>query len=319
MVVNKLTTTTSRFTYTTSLSMATGVVALLFLLFLDVRCSDAQVSSYNSNDNYRYYYGRFSPTLAVVVVVIAATFFFLALLAIYVRRCGGGNYLASTFFLGAAGGEGSESLSRGLGLSPEAMEKLPIMRYEEAKGGLLPMDCAVCLSGFEDDDQLVRLLPRCGHLFHADCITAWLASHVTCPICRDNLAQLPAETTTAGTPQDHVAIMVGQAEEAIELERLGRQRQESRSGRRPQTWFPRSHSISRSVTARPTPDMDVYRFVIAERNQWPSVFLRSLSASLPAWAARRRGVEEGESSRGGRSAAALDDGSSSTSFPSSQA
>lgn len=284
MVVTYKLTATSRFTYTTSLSMATGVVALLFLLFLDVRCSDAQVSSDNRNENHRYYYGRFSPTLAVVVVVIAATFFFLALFAVYVRRCSGGNDLASTFFLGAAGGEGGESLSRGLGLSPEAMEKLPIVRYEEAKGGLLPMDCAVCLSEFEDDNELVRLLPRCGHLFHADCITAWLASHVTCPVCRDNLAQLPAETTTAGAPQHHVAIGVGEAEEAVELERLGRQRQEarSRSGRRPQSWFPRSDSTSRSVTARPTPDMDVYRFVIAERNQWPSVFLRSLSASLPA-------------------------------------
>ncbi|KAG6470907.1 E3 ubiquitin-protein ligase ATL6-like [Zingiber officinale] len=302
--------------------MATGMVALFFLLLLNVRCSDAQVASDNRNDNYHYYYGRFSPTFAVVIVVIAATFFVFALFAIYVRRCSGGDDFASTFLRGGAGGEGRESLSRGLGLSPEAMEKLPIVSYAEAKGGSLPMDCAVCLSEFVDDAELVRLLPRCGHLFHEDCITAWLASHVTCPVCRDNLAQLPAETTTAGSSQDHLAIVVREAEEAVELERLGRQRQEarSRSGRRPPTRFSRSHSTSHSMTVRtPTPDMDVYLFVMAERNQWPSVLLRSLSASSPAWSARRRGVEEGESSRGGSSGAALDDGSSSTSFPPSQA
>ncbi|XP_074572196.1 E3 ubiquitin-protein ligase ATL31-like [Curcuma longa] len=304
--------------------MATGMVALLFLLVLNVRCSDAQVASDNRNDNYRYYDGRFSPTMAVVVVVIAATFFFFALFAIYVRRCSGGDDFASTFFRGAAGGEGGESLSRGLGLSSEAMEKLPIVRYAEAKGmkgGPLPMDCAVCLSEFVDDDELVRLLPRCGHLFHADCITAWFASHATCPVCRDNVAQLPDETTTAGASQDHVAIVAGEAEEAVELERLGRQRQEARSssGRMPPTWFQLSHSTSHSVTVRPTPDMDIYLFVMAETNQWPSVFLRSLSTSLPALAARRSEVEEGESSRGGRSAATLDDGSSSTSLPPSQA
>lgn len=59
-------------------------------------------------------------------------------------------------------------------------------------------DCSVCLAQFEGDDQL-RLLPACAHAFHAACIDAWLATNLTCPLCRasirltaDDLASLPS-------------------------------------------------------------------------------------------------------------------------------
>ncbi|MBA0673838.1 hypothetical protein Goari_015464 [Gossypium aridum] len=44
-------------------------------------------------------------------------------------------------------------------------------------------ECAVCLSVFEDGDD-VRQLPRCKHSFHAPCIDMWLYSHFDCPLCR---------------------------------------------------------------------------------------------------------------------------------------
>ncbi|KAL9676133.1 hypothetical protein QQ045_004346 [Rhodiola kirilowii] len=43
--------------------------------------------------------------------------------------------------------------------------------------------CAVCLSVFEDGEDL-KHLPRCKHSFHAQCIDMWLYSHLDCPICR---------------------------------------------------------------------------------------------------------------------------------------
>ncbi|XP_021742843.1 E3 ubiquitin-protein ligase ATL6-like [Chenopodium quinoa] len=47
-------------------------------------------------------------------------------------------------------------------------------------------ECVVCLGVFEENEML-RLLPKCGHVFHVDCIDTWLRSHATCPFCRANL------------------------------------------------------------------------------------------------------------------------------------
>ncbi|CAN6300983.1 unnamed protein product [Urochloa humidicola] len=46
-----------------------------------------------------------------------------------------------------------------------------------------PVECAVCISELRDGDT-GRVLPRCGHRFHAECVDRWFQSHVTCPLCR---------------------------------------------------------------------------------------------------------------------------------------
>ncbi|XP_027357275.1 E3 ubiquitin-protein ligase ATL31-like [Abrus precatorius] len=80
------------------------------------------------------------------------------------------------------------------GIDPHVLATFPIMPYSAVKhlktGQNAALQCAVCLGEFTDADAL-RLLPKCSHVFHPDCIDAWLASHVTCPICR---AKLKPET-----------------------------------------------------------------------------------------------------------------------------
>lgn len=54
------------------------------------------------------------------------------------------------------------------------------------------MDCAVCLSEFEEGET-GRVLPKCNHSFHIDCIDMWFQSHSTCPLCRAPVEAPPVQ------------------------------------------------------------------------------------------------------------------------------
>ncbi|KAK4415948.1 E3 ubiquitin-protein ligase [Sesamum alatum] len=47
--------------------------------------------------------------------------------------------------------------------------------------------CSICLGEFVCGEA-VKILPRCKHMFHEDCIDAWLpVRSVNCPVCRDRI------------------------------------------------------------------------------------------------------------------------------------
>ncbi|KAK4432121.1 RING-H2 finger protein ATL78 [Sesamum alatum] len=46
-------------------------------------------------------------------------------------------------------------------------------------------ECAVCLSEFAGGER-IRVLEKCGHGFHVQCIERWLVSCSSCPTCRAN-------------------------------------------------------------------------------------------------------------------------------------
>lgn len=79
---------------------------------------------------------------------------------------------------------------------------LPLFSFGSVTGNLTAIDCAVCLSKFEQHDQL-RLLPLCCHAFHSDCIDMWLVTNQTCPLCRSNVnpaeADVLSKVLTAAT------------------------------------------------------------------------------------------------------------------------
>ncbi|KAK7858172.1 putative ring-h2 finger protein atl49 [Quercus suber] len=55
---------------------------------------------------------------------------------------------------------------------------------------LLFLACTVCLAEFHGED-ILRILPYCGHSFHVTCIDIWLQQHSTCPVCRISLREFP--------------------------------------------------------------------------------------------------------------------------------
>ncbi|KAF8653228.1 hypothetical protein HU200_062685 [Digitaria exilis] len=242
----------------------------------------AQTPSLPSREDDSGHDQEVSTAMVALLAAVVAVFVFIAVSTIYLRHCTGYNYNIDAAGRSPAGDDAafSSSLSwwhrhrrrrRGSsrGLDAEAIEAFPTMTYAEAKalrvgkqgGGAL--ECAVCLSEFEDGDKLRLLLPKCSHAFHPDCIAQWLAGHVTCPVCRCNLqpsyheehtsisndgeqaasfqATIPlassvSSETAAAAWQDGgslpVAVVIDVVtEEEMELQRIGTQRRAMRSSR----------------------------------------------------------------------------------------
>eukprot|EP00268_Persea_americana_P015325 TRINITY_DN1701_c0_g1_i1.p1 TRINITY_DN1701_c0_g1~~TRINITY_DN1701_c0_g1_i1.p1 ORF type:complete len:295 (-),score=38.90 TRINITY_DN1701_c0_g1_i1:412-1296(-) len=71
------------------------------------------------------------------------------------------------------------------GLDSAVLRSLPVFVFS-SKTHQDSLECAVCLSEFEDGEK-GRLLPKCNHRFHIDCIDMWFHSHSACPLCRSDV------------------------------------------------------------------------------------------------------------------------------------
>uniref|UniRef100_J3MTG2 RING-type E3 ubiquitin transferase n=1 Tax=Oryza brachyantha TaxID=4533 RepID=J3MTG2_ORYBR len=136
-----------------------------------------------------------SPSILLIILILAVIFFVSGLLHLLVR-----------FILRPAprdpgdadSGDANVTAFQGqlqqlfhlhdAGVDQSFIDTLPVFLYGAVVGAGRkdPFDCAVCLCEFADDDRL-RLLPKCSHAFHVDCIDTWLLSHSTCPLCRRSL------------------------------------------------------------------------------------------------------------------------------------
>ncbi|KAK4353635.1 hypothetical protein RND71_025829 [Anisodus tanguticus] len=83
---------------------------------------------------------------------------------------------------------GGWSLERGLnGLEPHAVANFPTKKYsDEFFTCAEDTQCTVCLAEYRKED-ILRILPLCGHYFHATCIDIWFQQQSTCPVCRFSL------------------------------------------------------------------------------------------------------------------------------------
>ncbi|KAK9269008.1 hypothetical protein L1049_000776 [Liquidambar formosana] len=161
-----------------------SAVVLLFLpLFFHVAAQSPSIAEYDatSQDSVT----AFKPSLAVVIGILSIMFALTFILLIYAKFC----------HRAPAPVHGDEQNLQGLirsrsqfsGIDKTAIESLPFFRFSSLKGSREGLECAVCLSKFEDT-EILRLLPKCKHAFHIDCIDQWLEKHSSCPICRHKIS-----------------------------------------------------------------------------------------------------------------------------------
>ncbi|KAK3154240.1 hypothetical protein QOZ80_2BG0188050 [Eleusine coracana subsp. coracana] len=92
------------------------------------------------------------------------------------------------------------NVERGIrGLEPSVVTSFPTVKLSDGtprSPGQEESQCTVCLEEYAAKD-VVRVLPACGHAFHAACIDAWLQHHPTCPVCRASLRATKKNHTAA--------------------------------------------------------------------------------------------------------------------------
>ncbi|KAB8087588.1 hypothetical protein EE612_011930 [Oryza sativa] len=211
--------------------------------------------------------------VSTVITVVIGVFFVLVFVCVIVNQCCDCDSSA-----GAGAGQGQSSAARRRrGLDPAAVAAIPVVPYAEVRkhrsGGGGALECAVCLTVFDDGDDL-RLLPQCSHAFHPDCIDPWLEGHVTCPLCRANLEKQPAPSPPAVEFSSSPAAAAAAAEEsrtpeaaAVRVEEVAEASDEEETRRREEeaveleslravrraARMPRSNSTGHSLCALPAP------------------------------------------------------------------
>ncbi|KAI6692482.1 hypothetical protein NL676_020192 [Syzygium grande] len=209
------------------------------------------------------------------------------------------------------------------GLNPAVIKTFPTVIYSAVKGHKISeasLECAVCLSNFKDDETL-RLIPKCNHVFHPDCIDKWLASHTTCPVCRANLTSQLAGGSASQLPESGTELPQVQVTVEAALPKGGAPERSPREGQReriqpPDLWdknesgsfnnrnrtggldrirrLPRSHSTGHSLVR---PSEDTERFTLRMSAEVSKQLMDRPGPVLPLEGCSRRGYRCGASRR----------------------
>ncbi|XP_062226583.1 E3 ubiquitin-protein ligase Os04g0590900-like [Phragmites australis] len=140
----------------------------------------------------------FSPLVIAIIGVLAIAFLLVSYYTFFSRYCGTfGSFRGRVFGSNSAsdarsGGhrqsrsQESWNVSPSSGLDETLISKITLCKYKRGDAFVHTTDCSVCLGEFRDGESL-RLLPKCSHAFHQQCIDKWLKSHSNCPLCRANI------------------------------------------------------------------------------------------------------------------------------------
>lgn len=112
---------------------------------------------------------------------------------------------------------------RTVGLRQSIISSITVCKYKRGEGLVEGAECSVCLNEFEEDET-VRLLPKCSHAFHIHCIDTWLRSHTNCPMCRAPIVKntvltpLPEPTAIHSTPGEETPGEISQSSRGSDSE-----------------------------------------------------------------------------------------------------
>ncbi|KAG4929725.1 hypothetical protein AAZX31_17G066100 [Glycine max] len=146
---------------------------------------------------------KVSPSILLIIIILAIVFFISGLLHLLVRFLWRPQTREPDELDNVTALQGQLQQLFHLhdaGVDQSFIDTLPVFLYKAIIGlKKYPFDCAVCLCEFEPEDKL-RLLPKCSHAFHMECIDTWLLSHSTCPLCRASLLPDQFSATNACSP-----------------------------------------------------------------------------------------------------------------------
>ncbi|KAD4384608.1 hypothetical protein R6Q59_011251 [Mikania micrantha] len=152
-----------------------------------------------------------SPHVTIILTTVILVLFFIGFFMIYFCRCFMQNVFHTWNSRHNPPGTHITSITGTCqpGLDPSVIRSFPTFIYSNVKDfrrESYGLECAICLCEFEDDNVL-RLLTKCCHVFHQECIDLWLESHKTCPFCRRSLEtpiSSPQKSPITSTPMHEI-------------------------------------------------------------------------------------------------------------------
>lgn len=120
------------------------------------------------------------------------------------------------------------------GLEESVIRSIPVFQFKKEGGNKVGFgnnkisfcECAVCLNEFQDEEKL-RIIPNCCHVFHVDCIDVWLQNNANCPLCRTSISTIPrfhqmdqivAPSSSPQDPSPYTGSLIGGDEDYVVIE-----------------------------------------------------------------------------------------------------
>ncbi|OMP05812.1 Zinc finger, RING-type [Corchorus olitorius] len=150
----------------------------------------------------------FSPLIIAVIGILASAFILVSYYTIISKYCRRRRQTNSSLEFNESRDEMNHDgwqAAASEGLDESVIKSITVCKYKKNEKLVEGTDCSVCLSEFQEDENL-RLLPKCNHAFHVPCIDTWLKSHSSCPLCR---AYIGSTTNSLPNPEEAAAAAGG--------------------------------------------------------------------------------------------------------------